>query len=68
MNDPLRSSKETANQLLISHLTLGNWACMGKGPKFIKVGRLRRYRQSEIDKFLSSCVTGGFLGDQGNKQ
>ncbi|HAT52043.1 MAG TPA: hypothetical protein DCS80_02030 [Betaproteobacteria bacterium] len=64
MKDPLRTSKETSDQLLINVTTLGNWAYQGKGPKFIKVGRLRRYRQSEIDNFLSNCVIGGFLGDE----
>tara|TARA_B110000902_G_C13737793_1_gene371618 strand:+ start:262 stop:471 length:210 start_codon:yes stop_codon:yes gene_type:complete len=59
MDNPLRSSKETAEQLQICNLTLGNWAYMGKGPRFLKIGRLRKYRQSDIDLYLGSCKTGG---------
>ena len=37
-------------------LTLADWRCKGIGPAYIKVGRLVRYRQSDLDAWLQSRV------------
>jgi predicted DNA-binding transcriptional regulator AlpA len=34
--------------------TLNTWRTLGKGPKFVRVGRLIRYRVSDLDAWLES--------------
>lgn len=39
--------------------TLKVWRCLGKGPTYIKAGRLVRYRPSDVEKFITmrgGCV------------
>lgn len=38
----------------ISVRTLQNWRTEGKGPRFLKIGRLVRYRRSALDEFIQS--------------
>ncbi|RFA12115.1 hypothetical protein B7R22_16930 [Subtercola boreus] len=33
--------------------TLANWRCLGVGPVHFKIGRLVRYSDAEVDKWLS---------------
>lgn len=40
----------------ISRLTLADWRCKRVGPPFVKVGRLVRYRQEDLDAWLNSRV------------
>ncbi|MGL1921590.1 MAG: helix-turn-helix domain-containing protein [Hyphomicrobiales bacterium] len=40
------------NQTPISARTLQRWRLEGVGPAFIKLGRLVRYRQSDLNNFL----------------
>jgi hypothetical protein len=39
--------------------TLRSWRSQGRGPKFIKVGKLVRYRLSDVEAFMDSLPTGG---------
>jgi len=32
--------------------TLRNWRSAGKGPSYIKIGRIVRYRVTELDEFI----------------
>ena len=42
----------------ISTRTMQRWRLEGIGPKYIKLGRLVRYRQSDLDDFIqSNCFT-----------
>ena len=62
--DTLLSRKEAAEILRISPRTLAKWACKegkytqkvggGYGLPFIKVGRLSKYRLSELEAWLES--------------
>ncbi|MCH9686298.1 MAG: helix-turn-helix domain-containing protein, partial [Deltaproteobacteria bacterium] len=45
---------EVAEQLNIQVRTLDHWAHHNQGPAYVKVGRLRRYRQSDVDHYLTS--------------
>lgn len=38
----------------ISVRTLQRWRLEGHGPRFIKIGRLVRYRQSDLDAFIEA--------------
>jgi len=44
--------------LAISSVTATKWRAKAKGPPFIKVGRLVRYRRSDVDAWLRSCTVG----------
>ena len=49
--DPLLTPEQVAERLHISHLTIGNWLRSGK-LKGVKVGRLWRVRESDLEAFL----------------
>jgi hypothetical protein len=40
-----------ARALGVSPNTLRKWRCIGKGPRYVKVGRLIRYRPSALEAF-----------------
>lgn len=46
------NNREAAYYLGLKAATLNKWRCHGDGPPFIKVGRLIRYRKSDLDAFL----------------
>lgn len=39
----------------ISVRTMQRWRLEGGGPTYIKLGRLVRYRKSDLDGFIQSC-------------
>ena len=43
-----------AATLGISKKTLQQWRFLGRGPKFVKLGRLCRYKKEEIDNHVNS--------------
>lgn len=45
----LLNNDETADELGISRRTLPVWRVQGKGPKFIKIGKLVRYERAEVE-------------------
>ncbi len=48
----LLSETEAAQRLKLSTRTLRNWRVTGQGPKFVKVGRLIRYKIVEIEEWI----------------
>ena len=48
----LYNTKQTAELFGISHRTLESWLISGQGPAFIKMGKLVKYKQSDLDEFL----------------
>jgi excisionase family DNA binding protein len=42
----------------ISSVTATKWRAKAKGPPFIKVGRLVRYRNSDVEAWLRACTVG----------
>lgn len=42
------STQEVSRRLQIPEKTLANWASLGKGPRFARMGRYRRYRFSDL--------------------
>ncbi len=48
----LLNNNSTAEWLGISHRTLPIWRVQGKGPKFIKIGKLVRYEHTEIEAWI----------------
>ncbi len=44
--------KEAADYLGLSASTLNKWRVTGKGPKFVKLGRVVAYRLSDLHEWL----------------
>lgn len=53
---PLLDEKEVAKILRCSHRTLQGWRLSGKGPPFVKIGRIIRYRRSDVEDFIVASV------------
>lgn len=49
-------SDQAADYLGLKRTTLEAWRCRGGGPKFVKLGRLVKYRRADLDDFVSSRV------------
>jgi predicted DNA-binding transcriptional regulator AlpA len=47
-----------AVRLGVSRSTLQSWRYAGRGPRFIKLGRLVRYRNADIDSYLAAQTRG----------
>ena len=47
-----------AVRLGVSRSTLQSWRYAGRGPRFIKLGRLVRYRNADVDAYLHAHTRG----------
>lgn len=47
-----------AVRLGVSRSTLQTWRYAGRGPRFIKLGRLVRYRNADVDAYLQAHTRG----------
>ena len=47
-----------ASRLGVSRSTLQSWRYAGRGPRFIKLGRIIRYRASDVDAYLIANTHG----------
>lgn len=55
----LLTEEDVAKQLNVSVATLRRWRLERRGPQFIKVGSLVRYRPEELEAWLAALPTGG---------
>lgn len=53
MGEKLYTGKQLAEYLGSTAATLAHWRYVGRGPKFIKVGSNVRYRESDVDAWLT---------------
>ena len=53
------SSSELSEMTQIPERTLDQWAYLRKGPAFVKIGRHRRYRESDVEAWLAASTHGG---------
>ena len=60
----LLKEEEVARQLHVSLAALRRWRVEGRGPRFIKVSALVRYRPEELEDWLASQPAGGSLEGQ----
>lgn len=51
---PVVDEIEAARMLGCAHRTLANWRSRRQGPRFIRVGRLIRYRHDDLQKYLDA--------------
>jgi predicted DNA-binding transcriptional regulator AlpA len=59
----LLKEAEVSKQLRVSLAALRKWRVMNRGPQFLKIGSLVRYRQGDIDQWLASVPVGGGFHD-----
>ena len=55
----LLTEEEVARHLHVSLAALRRWRLEKRGPKFIKVSALVRYRPEELEEWLASQPVGG---------
>jgi hypothetical protein len=55
----LLTEEQLAKQLSVSVASLRRWRLLNRGPKFIKVGSLVRYRPDDVERWLGELPTGG---------
>ncbi len=48
------NERQAANVLGCSVALMRKWRLFGDGPSYLKIGRLIRYRQADIDSFLEA--------------
>ncbi len=54
---PLMDSREVAAYLKVSESTLSRWRAEKKGPPFLRLGSIARYRLDRIDAWLESLTS-----------
>jgi excisionase family DNA binding protein len=54
----LLTQREAAAQLRLSQRTLERFRVSGGGPTYVKAGRLVRYREQDLEKWITSRVVG----------
>lgn len=55
--DPLLLPEEVAALLRVDISTLRNWRSKGRGPKFVKIGDLARYRLADVEAYVSASLS-----------
>ncbi|SPE42066.1 hypothetical protein SBA3_4910014 [Candidatus Sulfopaludibacter sp. SbA3] len=55
----LITEDEVSKRLNVSVASLRRWRLLGRGPLFIKVGSLVRYRPEDLESWLGALPTGG---------
>lgn len=56
---PLLTAADMAAFLGVTEATLADWRYRHRGPAFVKVGRLVRYRPDDLDAWLDAQRTAG---------
>ena len=52
LNEEMLDSKQLAELLNLSEITIARLRLTGRGPRFCKIGRAVRYRRSDVEKWL----------------
>jgi predicted DNA-binding transcriptional regulator AlpA len=50
------TERDLADVLKVSTATLRAWRYLGKGPRFVRYGRIVRYLQSDVDMFIRENI------------
>ncbi len=64
----LMTETEVAKRLNVSLASIRRWRLERRGPAFVKVGALVRYRPEQLDDWLSRLPTGGSIMTAQNGQ
>ena len=60
------NEQEVSKRLNVSVATLRRWRLEKRGPMFLKVGSLVRYRPEDLDSWVSALPTGGAVAIMAN--
>lgn len=52
-------STQLSELLVVPVATLDQWAYLKRGPAYLKIGRHRRYRPSDVESWLDAQRRGG---------
>ena len=52
---PLMTPSDLAGQISVPQATLAQWRHLGKGPRFLKLGRHVRYRHEDVAEWLEQA-------------
>jgi hypothetical protein len=55
----LMDEHDVAETLGVSVATVRRWRLLKKGPKFLKLGALCKYRPQDVATFLDTCPSAG---------
>jgi excisionase family DNA binding protein len=55
----LLTEREVARQIKVSLASLRKWRVERRGPQFVKVGALVRYRPEDVERWMATLPTGG---------
>jgi hypothetical protein len=55
----LLTEQEVSKRLNVSVASLGRWRLEKRGPVFLKVGSLVRYRPEDLESWMAALPTGG---------
>lgn len=61
----LLTETDVSRHLRVSLAAVRKWRVMNRGPQFVKIGPLVRYRQTDIDAWLTSLPVGGSRRSEG---
>lgn len=53
------TEKEVAKQIKVSLASLRRWRLLQRGPRFVKVGPLVRYRPEDLEQWMETLPVGG---------
>jgi predicted DNA-binding transcriptional regulator AlpA len=53
------TEKEVAKQIRVSLASLRRWRLVQRGPRFVKLGALVRYRPEDLEQWMDSLPAGG---------
>lgn len=53
------TERDVANQIKVSLASLRRWRLMRRGPRFVKVGALVRYRPEDLEQWMENLPAGG---------
>ena len=59
----LLTEGEVAQRLRVSLASVRRWRLEQRGPQFIKVGSLVRYRPEDLEGWLAALQTGGYQSE-----
>lgn len=59
MPDSLLTEKELSARLHVSIASVRRWRLLGRGPRFVKLGSLVRYRPEDIQDWINTRPQGG---------
>ena len=60
----LLTENDVSKRLNVSVASLRRWRLQGRGPAFLRVGCLVRYRPEDLDSWIAQLPAGGYAGER----